>query len=143
MDFFYVPVVVVRGFEDERLILQGGVQGDALHRLHADLSRTELFVAILVRAAGVFAVVVMHRVQAVKPDDPVESGQDAVEIVYKVVSRVPDMAGVEAYAELAAEFHAIDDGVQLLKSSRTVVCISGNITSFSASAISSIPLSVP
>lgn len=42
MYLFDVPRVIIRGFEDERLALQGGVEGDALHRVHADVPLAEL-----------------------------------------------------------------------------------------------------
>ena len=43
---------------------------------------------VLMRAAGVFAVVQMQRLQPVKADHAVEFSQHAVQIVYNVVSRV-------------------------------------------------------
>ena len=115
MDLFDVAGVIVRGLEDERFVLQGGVEGDALHRVRAEISLAELFVAVFMRAAGIFAVVEMYRAQLVEADDCVEPGQYAVEIADDVVAGVPDVTGVEAHAEFVTERHAVDDFAEFFK----------------------------
>jgi len=85
MYLFDIPRVVVRRLKDERLVLQSGVEGDALHRVHADKSFTELFVTILVRSAGIFAVVEVYGAQLIYPYDPVETRQHAVEVADDII----------------------------------------------------------
>ena len=62
--------------------LQGRVVQDAPERFEAQTALPELFVPVLMRAAGVFAVVQMQRLQPVKADHAVEFRQHAVQIVY-------------------------------------------------------------
>ena len=115
MYLFDVPGVIVRCLKDERLVLQGGLQGDVLHRFHTDVPLAELLVTVFVRAAGIFAVVEMYGIQAVEPDDLIKLRQHAVEVVHDIIPRVPDVTGVEAYAELIVQLHAVDDFPELLK----------------------------
>ena len=91
------------------------MEGDAAHRFRAEMPFAELLVPILVRAAGVLAVVEVHGAQPVEPDDLVEARQHAVEVADDIVSRVPDVAGVEAHAELLAEPDAVDDLPELFE----------------------------
>lgn len=48
-------------------------------------------------------------------DDAVELREYLVEVIADVVAAVPDVAGVEAYAELVISFDAVDDGAQFFK----------------------------
>ena len=88
---------------------------DTHERFKANLALADAGVAVLVAAARVLAVIEMDGLEARKADDAVELRQHLVEVLADVVTAVPDVAGVEADAELCAEFDAVDDGAQLLE----------------------------
>ena len=72
---------LVRRFEDHGQSLKGRVAQNAPERLESQISLPDFFVPVLVRAAWIFAVVQMQRLQAVKANDAVEFRQHAVQIV--------------------------------------------------------------
>ena len=48
-------------------------------------------------------------------DDLVKLRQHPVQVVYKVVAPVGDVAGVQAHPQLVRELHLVQDGAQFLK----------------------------
>ena len=67
------------------------------------------------RAARVQAVVQVDGAQPVKADDLVELAHHAVEVSRYVVTRVPNMARIQADAHVVGQLHAVDDARDLLK----------------------------
>ena len=64
---------------------------------------------------GVHAVVDMQGLEPVQSQYPVELLQNALQIVDHIIPAVGHMAGVEADAQLIAQFHPVNDGPQLFK----------------------------
>ena len=57
----------------------------------------------------------MDGFQPVKADDLVELAHHAVEVSRYVVTRVPNMAGVQTHAHVVGQLHAVDDARNLLE----------------------------
>ena len=112
-----IPFVLVRRFQDKRKSLQCGMSRNTLHRLFAKESLAELFMAVLVGSAWILAVIKMDCFQPVQADHLIKMIQNAVKIVYQVVSSIPGMAGVEANAQFFVMLNALNDLRKLLKSS--------------------------
>ena len=91
------------------------MQRNPSHGLHADLALAQLFVAVLMRAAGVLAVVEMNRTQTLQADYLVKAGQHPVQVLHQIIAPVPDMAGVQADAQLVLQLHTVDDLPQFFK----------------------------
>ena len=106
---------LVRRFEDHGQTPQGRVVQNTPEHFQPQAALPELFMPVLMRAAGVFAVVQMQRLQSVKADHAVEFSQHAVQIVYNVVSRVRHMARIEADADLILKLHPLYDFRKLFK----------------------------
>ena len=64
--------------------------------------------------------------QALEPDHAVKLREHAVEVAGNVIPRVPDMARVEADADVLRQLHAVDDLAQLLKLSADLAALSGH-----------------
>ena len=53
--------------------------------------------------------------QALEPDHAVKLREHAVEVACDVIARIPDVARIEADAEMITKLHAIDDGTKFLE----------------------------
>ena len=81
---------------------------------------------VLVTAAGIEAVVEVHGVQTLEPDHAVKLREHAVKVAGDVIPRVPDVAGVEADADMLLQLHAVDDGAQLFEAAADLTALAGH-----------------
>ena len=77
-------------------------------------------------AAGVEAVVEVHGVQALEPDHAVKLREHTVKVAGDVIPRVPDVARVEADADVLRQLHAVNDGAQLLEAAADLAAFAGH-----------------
>ena len=110
-----VSLVIVGRFQNEGAAGEGGMQRDPSHGLHADLSLPKLLMAVLMRTAGVFAVIEMNRQQTLQADHFVEPGQHTVRILHQIIARIPHVAGVQTDAQLVLLLNPVDDLPQFFK----------------------------
>ena len=99
---------------------------DACKGIKADAAFADACVAILVTSQGIEAVVQMDGLQAGKADALVKAGEYAIEVVYDIVAAVPDMAGIEADAQLAAAVYLLDDSRDFLKAAANLSTFAGH-----------------
>ena len=64
--------------------------------------------------------------QTPEPDHAVKLREHAVKVAGNVIPRVPDVARVEADADMLLQLHAVDDGAQLLKAAADLAALSGH-----------------
>ena len=115
-DLFAPPrELVVRGLQVEGQIAQRGVLCHRRERLEADVALPDAGMAVLMRAAGIQAVVQMDGFQPVEADDLVELAHHAVEVSRYVIACVPDMARVQADAHVVGQLHAVDNACDFLE----------------------------
>ena len=68
----------------------------------------------------------MHGVQALEPNHAVKLREHAVEVAGNVIPRVPDVARIEADADVLPQLHAVDDGAQLLEAAANLAAFAGH-----------------
>ena len=90
------------------------------------MTLTDLCMPVLVRPAGIHAVVDMQRLQPVKADDIVEFIQHAVKIVHYVISGIADMTCIQTHTHLFIQLNAVDDGSQFLEPAADLTALAGH-----------------
>ena len=88
---------------------------DARQGFESDFSLADACVTILVGGADVEAVVEMDGMEAGEADYTVEFFKYAVEIVCDIISRIPNVTGIETDAEPFLAVYALDDGGDFLE----------------------------
>ena len=105
-DLFGVACEIrVGGLQVERQVAQLRMVRHGGQGFEADLAFADAGVAVLVRTAGIHAVVEVDGMQTVEPDHTVELLQHAVEVAHDVVARIPHVARVQAHAHVALQLH--------------------------------------
>ena len=64
--------------------------------------------------------------QTPEPDHAVKLREHAVKVAGNVIPRVPDVARVEADADVLLQLHAVDDSAQLLKAAADLAAFAGH-----------------
>ena len=68
----------------------------------------------------------MNRLQSVKTHRTVKLFQHSVKVSDNIVAAVPDVARVEADADVLRQLHAVDDGAQLLEAAADLAALAGH-----------------
>ena len=99
---------------------------DAEDRIKPDKALPDVGVAVFGSAAFIFAVIDVENCDLVLSDQPVEAVEDAVKIIYDVVARIMDMAGIKAHPEAFRAADAVIDPGKLFKAFADFGAFSGH-----------------
>jgi len=99
---------------------------DARQSFNSDRAFTDFFMAVLVAAERVFAVVEVDRLQARKTNRTVKLLQYTVKIVNDVITAIADVARIQTDAQLFLPLGAVDDLPQLLKRAADLAALAGH-----------------
>ena len=125
-DLLAVSFDFVRRFQIEGKIPKGWMVDDSRKRFDAERSVADFLVAVLMAPKGVLAVVDMNGAKMRQSDDPIQFIKHIVQPFGNIVTRVINVASIEADAEAFASRRLIHNRANLLESRSDFAAYSGH-----------------